>query len=76
MDAKYKEWEEKQKQIDAELAHIDITKEPPTEEPERQMYFIKKARQIVLKKAQELGRPLFSCLVTFGCEMNVERKTA
>lgn len=76
MDAKYKEWEEKQKQIDAELAHIDITKEPPTEEPARQMYFIKKARQIVLKKEQELGRPLFSCLVTFGCEMNAERKTA
>ena len=44
MDAKYKEWEERQKQIDEELAHIDITKEPPTEEPARQMYFIKKAR--------------------------------
>ena len=76
MDEKYKEWEEQQKQIDAELAHIDISGAPPEEEPARQMYFIKKVRQIVLKRSREIGRPLFSHLVTFGCEMNTEYKKA
>ena len=48
----------------------DLTKEPPTEEPERQFYFIKKCREIVKKKSEELGRPLTCSLTTFGCQMN------
>lgn len=50
--------------------NIDITQEPPTEEPARQYYFIAKARQIVKKKSEELGRPLTSVVVTFGWQMH------
>ena len=62
--------------IEEKLAGIDITKEPPTEEPARQYYFIKKCREIVKKKSDEIGRPLTACSVTFGCQMNAEPKTA
>ena len=46
---------------------IDMTHEPPAEEPARQHYFIAKTRQIVKKKSEELGRPLTLAVVTFGC---------
>ncbi|MCM1087837.1 MAG: tRNA (N6-isopentenyl adenosine(37)-C2)-methylthiotransferase MiaB [Muribaculaceae bacterium] len=48
----------------------DLTQHPPEQEPERQYYFIKKCREIVKKKSEELGRPLFAATVTFGCQMN------
>ena len=48
----------------------DLTLQPPEREPERQYYFVKKARRIVKKKSEELGRPLYACTVTFGCQMN------
>lgn len=44
----------------------DLTKQPPTEEPERQYYFMKKCREIVKKKSEELGRPLTCYLKSFG----------
>lgn len=50
----------------------DLTKEPPTEEPERQYYFMKKCREIVKKKSEELGRPLTCYLTSFGCQMNAK----
>ena len=49
---------------------IDITKEAPVNEPERQYYFIKKARGYVKKASEEAGRPLTFCVTTFGCQMN------
>lgn len=42
----------------------------PVQEPERQMYFIEKMRELVLKKSQEKGRPLTCMINTFGCQMN------
>ena len=44
--------------------------EIPMEEPERQYYFIEKCRGIVSKMSQELGRPVYYTVVTFGCQMN------
>mgnify|MGYP006922409017 CR=1 FL=1 len=35
----------------------DLTLPPPEREPQRQYYFIKKCREIVKKKSEELGRP-------------------
>lgn len=43
---------------------------PPEQEPERQYYFIKKAQEIVRKKSEEFGRPLYACIQTFGCQVN------
>ena len=62
-----------------DLDSIDITGEPPVEEPQRQYYFMAKARVIVKKRSEELGRPLFSVVKTFGCQMGTAtmiKKTA
>lgn len=39
----------------------------PVQEPERQMYFIEKMRELVQKKSQEKGHPLTCMINTFGC---------
>ncbi len=42
----------------------------PTREPERQYYFIEKAKELVRERKETLGRPLSYAVVTFGCQMN------
>ncbi len=42
----------------------------PTKEPERQFYYIERAKEYVKKAAEEAGRPLTFCVTTFGCQMN------
>ena len=55
-----------------DLDKIDIHAEPPIEEPARQYYFMAKCRQIVKSERERLGRPLYACIQTFGCQMNTE----
>ena len=50
--------------------NIDLTQNPPQEEPERQYYYIAKARQYVQEKSRKKERPLTFCVNTFGCQMN------
>ena len=57
-------------EFEKKLEQIDINKEPPTNDTERQYYFIKKARKYVKEESEKLGRPLFFATVTFGCQMN------
>ena len=52
------------------IENIDLTKEAPVAEPERQYYYIKKARTYVKKISEEIGRPLTFCVTTIGCQMN------
>ena len=42
----------------------------PVTEPERQYYFIEKAKELVKEREETLGRPLSYAVVTFGCQMN------
>ena len=49
---------------------IDLSNTAPAKEPERQYYFMKKAREILTAKEAELGRKLQACIKTFGCQMN------
>ena len=49
-----------------QISYIDA----PTKEPERQYYFIEKARGYVAKASEEAGRQLTFCVTTFGCQMN------
>lgn len=49
---------------------IDINSLVPTDEPARQQYFINKCREWVQAESSRLGRPLTSCIQTFGCQMN------
>ena len=53
-----------------DFSKIDLLKEPPVQEPERQYYFIAKAREYVREQAEKAGHPLTFCVVTFGCQMN------
>ena len=55
-----------------DFTEIDLTKEAPVEEPQRQYYYIAKAKQYVRELSEELGRPLKACITTFGCQMNAK----
>ena len=39
-------------------------------EAERQLRYIDEIRELVSDISENLGRPLYSCVVTFGCQMN------
>lgn len=58
--------------LEEKLIAIDLSQEAPTTEPNRQYYFIKKAREILKKQEAALGRKLTACAVTFGCQMNAK----
>ncbi len=55
-----------------DLDKVDLRLEPPSEEPMRQYYFIKKARKIVEEESKRLGRRLTADGETFGCQMNAK----
>lgn len=55
---------------DINLDEIDLTKEPPTEEPQRQHYFMAAARKKIQELEKKLGRKPTCCVTTFGCQMN------
>lgn len=52
---------------DIYIDNIDLTKEPPVEEPQRQYYFMAKARKLVKELEQKLGRKPSFHVSTFGC---------
>ena len=52
------------------MSITDLLNNAPTQEPERQYYFIAEAKKLIEKKEQELGRKLTCCVTTFGCQMN------
>ena len=58
------------------LENIDENGPEPQEEPERQYYFIKKARALVKKMSEELGRPLISSVTTFGWSKYIRKGCA
>ena len=59
-----------QMELEHILGDIDLNEEAPVEEPARQYYFIAKARKYITEISTKLGRPLFSHVETFGCQMN------
>lgn len=57
-------------EVDKILNEIDTSIQPPTKEPERQYYFMKKCRELIKKESEKLGRPLVAKSVCMGCQMN------
>lgn len=55
---------------DIDLNQIDIIKEAPMQEPQRQYYYIAKAKAYVKEQEERLGRRLTCAVITFGCQMN------
>ena len=49
---------------------ISLYKEAPLSEPERQYYFMEKAKLLIQELSQKAGHPLTFCVTTFGCQMN------
>ena len=56
---------ERLKEISLDLVNIDA--QAPEFEPNRQFYFMAKARDYVKRKSAELGRPMTFFTQTFGC---------
>jgi len=48
----------------------EIINNPPLNEPDRQLFYIDRCREILLEKEQEAGRKLSYHVATFGCQMN------
>ena len=57
-------------QMQQEIQMMDLSAPAPMHEPQRQYYFLKRARELTAGKERELGRPLTCCVTTFGCQMN------
>lgn len=49
-------------QIEHFINQIDLTLDPPAEEPLRQYYFIAKARTLVTQMEKEAGRKMTFCV--------------
>lgn len=62
----------KHEELERILDDIDLTKEAPAQEPQRQYYYMKRARQIVAQQEEVLGHRPTACAVTFGCQMNAK----
>jgi len=52
------------------MNQIDDNNNIPTQEPQRQLYFIEKAGELVRQMEGQKGRRLTACIQTFGCQMN------
>ena len=53
-----------------DLTKYDLNIPAPAEEPERQYYFMAKAKKYVENLTEELNRKPTCCVTTFGCQMN------
>ena len=51
-------------------AETAVNQAPPAAEPERQQYFMERAKGQLAQLSRRLGRPLTCCINTFGCQMN------
>jgi len=54
------------------LEAVDIEKEAPVTEPERQYYYMKKCREWAKAEIERIGRPLTMSIQTLGCQMNAK----
>ena len=60
---------EKLSNIETLIASGEL-KKAPENEPERQYYFMANLKEYISAKKKELGRDLYACTKTFGCQMN------
>lgn len=61
------------------LEAVDMSKEAPVKDPERQYYYMKKCREWAKQEEIRVGHPLTMSIQTLGCQMNArdsEKMTA
>ena len=56
--------------IEQLTAAADLNSPAPEQEPDRQAWFMARARKLIEKRAAEAGRELTFRVETFGCQMN------
>ena len=61
---------EENKNMEQVLGEYAADAEIPAAEPQRQYYYMEKAKQHLARMSSEAGRPLTFCVTTFGCQMN------
>ena len=61
---------EENKNTERMLGEYAADAEIPAAEPQRQYYYMEKAKQHLARMSAEAGRPLTFCVTTFGCQMN------
>ena len=61
---------EENKNMEQVLGEYAADAEIPAAEPQRQYYYMEKAKQHLARMSAEAGRPLTFCVTTFGCQMN------
>lgn len=52
------------------VLNVDLNSPAPETEPDRQAWFLARAREIVKSRSEAAGRKLTSRVETFGCQMN------
>ena len=60
----------KKEDLELKMQGFDPAMTPPAEEPQRQYYYIAKAKMLVENLTERLGRKPTFCVTTFGCQMN------
>ena len=60
----------KKEDLELKIEQLDLSLTPPGEEPQRQYFYIAKAKRMVEDLTQRLGRKPTFCVTTFGCQMN------
>ncbi len=53
-----------------DVSEKDPVQSIPQTEPERQYYYMDRARELVKERERKTGRPQTYCVTTFGCQMN------
>lgn len=59
-------------ELEKVIESIDLSQTPPTAEPQRQYYFMKKMREMIKQEEAKKGRKLTAIINTFGCQMNAK----
>lgn len=57
-------------EIESLISNLDTSLEIPSDEKEKQYYYIAKCQEYIKEKEKVLGRKLTACVNTFGCQMN------
>ena len=60
----------KKDDLELKMKQFDLAMSPPDTEPERQYFYMAKAKKTVSELTKKLGRKPTFCVVTFGCQMN------
>ncbi len=57
-------------ELKEKLESVNLNDVIPENSLDRQLYFIEKCKKEIAELKEKIGRPLYACVKTFGCQMN------